>query len=163
VMSMIRIYMRQHAAAEEDLKRALALNPGEADSIEQMGYLLAMRGRPLEALNWMDRAIRLNPIFPPWYQFDRALALYGLGEYEAAAEAMQLPPQRHLWHDARLAACYAQMGDRAMSKRLIEKVFAAFPNYPLVWIAREQMPYERTEDNEHLAEGFTLALEYARD
>ena len=42
----------------------------------------------------------------------------------------------------------------------LEKVFAAFP-YPLLWIAREQMPYEREEDREHLAEGFSQALEYA--
>ena len=37
VMSMVRLYLRQHAAAESDLQRALALNSGEADSMEQMG------------------------------------------------------------------------------------------------------------------------------
>ena len=161
VMSMIRLFLRQHAAAEHDLRRALALNAGEADSLEQMGYLLTMRGRAFEALGWIDRAIRLNPIFPPWYQFNRALALYALGDYEAAAEALQLPPTRHLWHDARLAACFAQMGDRAASRRCIDKLFADRDDFPYARIVREQMPFEHRADADHLIEGFTLALDFA--
>ncbi len=158
VMAVVRLYLRNHAAAEGDLRSALSLNRYDADSIEQMGYLMAMRGRPLDALAWIDRAARLNPIVPPWYHFDRALALYGLGEYQAAAEALQLPPRRQLWHRARLAACYAQLNDHERCSRELEAVFEAFPNYPLVWIAREQMPYERPEDIDHLVEGFTKAL-----
>ena len=155
VMSMVRLYLRQHAAAENDLQRALALNSGEADSVEQMGYLLTMRGRALEALAWMDRAIKLNPIFPPWYQFNRALALYGLGEYQAAADAIAAAAAPPPLARARLAACYAQMGDKDASKRLIDKVFAAHPDYPFVWIARTQIPYEHAADAEHLVEGFS--------
>ena len=162
IMSIIRLYLREHAAAESHLATALGLNPCDADSVEQMGYLLAMRGRPLDALAWIDRAIKLNPIFPPWYHFDRALAYYGLGEYQLAADALKTPSRRPLWHDARLAACYAQLGDAERARQQVDKVYAAFPNYPFLWIAREQMPYERQQDIEHLAEGFTLALHYAK-
>lgn len=161
VMSIIRLYLREHPGAENDLTAALRLNPSDADSLEQMGYLLAMRGRPLDALTWIDRAVRLNPIFPPWYYFDRALAYYGLGEYKAAAENLTIPPRRPLWHEARLAACYAQLGDAKRAREQVEKVFAVIRDYPFLWIAREQMPYERTEDIEHLVEGFSLALNYA--
>ena len=86
VMAIIRLYLRSTPQPRAISPLALALNPCDADSVEQMGYLLAMRGRPLDALAWIDRAIKLNPIFPPWYHFDRALAYYGLGEYQAAAE-----------------------------------------------------------------------------
>src|SRR3569623_439520 len=158
VMSLIRLYMRQHASSESDLTRSLNINPCDADTVEQMGYLLAMRGRPVDALAWIARAVKLNPIFPPWYHFDRALAYYGLGEYQLAADALLVPPRRPLWHEARLAACYAQLGDTVRSRQQVEKVITAFPNYPLLWIAREQMPYERREDSEHLADGFSLAM-----
>lgn len=161
VMAGVRIYLRQHAEAETDLRLALQLNSSDADTLEQMGYLLAMRGRPQEAIEWIDRAVRLNPIFPPWYHYDRALAQYGLGDYKAAAHTLERVPQRGIWHDARLAACYAQLGDGDACRRQLAKVFAAVPKYPLLWIAREQMPYEHGEDIEHLVEGFTLALGYA--
>ncbi|WP_244513540.1 winged helix-turn-helix domain-containing tetratricopeptide repeat protein [Devosia insulae] len=162
VMALVRIYLRQHAAAESDLRLALSLNRSDADSVEQMGYLLAMRGRPQEAIEWIDRAVRLNPIFPPWYHYDRALAQYGLGDYQAAAHTLERVPQRGIWHDARLAACYAQLGDADACRRNLAKVHAAIPEYPLIWIAREQMPYEHAEDIEHLVEGFTLAMEFAK-
>ncbi|MDB5530718.1 MAG: adenylate cyclase [Devosia sp.] len=162
VTAIVRIYLRQHAEAESDLRLALQLNSSDADTLEQMGYLLAMRGRPQEAIEWIDRAVRLNPIFPPWYHYDRALAQYGLGEYRAAAHTLERVPQRGIWHDARLAACYAQLGDGDACRRQLAKVYAAIPQYPLVWIAREQMPYEHGEDTEHLVEGFTLALEFAK-
>ncbi len=162
VMALVRIYLRQHAAAESDLRLALSLNRCDADTLEQMGYLLAMRGRPQEAIEWIDRAVRLNPIFPPWYHYDRALAQYGLGDYLAAAHTLERVPQRGIWHDARLAACYAQLGDADACRRNLAKVYAAIPQYPLIWIAREQMPYEHAEDIEHLVEGFTLAMAFAK-
>ncbi|TJW55455.1 MAG: adenylate cyclase, partial [Mesorhizobium sp.] len=88
VQSLIRLYMRDHEAAEHHMRIALQLNPCDADSIEQMGMLLTMRGRPLEALTWLARGIRIDPLHPHWYQFDRALALYMMGEYRQAAEAL---------------------------------------------------------------------------
>jgi TolB-like protein/tetratricopeptide (TPR) repeat protein len=161
VMSMIRLFLRQHTVAEHDLQRALFLNSGEADSLEQMGYLLTMRGRPVEALGWMDRAIKLNPVFPPWYQFNRALALYALGDYAAAAQALLLPPTRHVWHHARLAACYAQLGNKDESARYITKIFSARAEFPFAELVPVLMPYEHRADADHLVEGYLLALEYA--
>jgi TolB-like protein/Tfp pilus assembly protein PilF len=158
VMALVRLYLRQHSASETDLKVALSLNRFDADSVEQLGYLMAMRGKPVEALEWIDRAIRLNPLAPAWYHFDRALAYYGLGEYRLAADALQMPPRREIWHSARLAACFAQLGDVAGCRRELAKVFTAIPQYPLLWIAREQMPYENAADIEHMVEGFELAI-----
>ena len=56
-------------SAEHHFRRALELNPNDADGMRQMGYLLAQRGRPEEALGWMEAAMRLNPFHPTWYNF----------------------------------------------------------------------------------------------
>ena len=115
IQSLVRLNMRDHEAAEHHLRIALELNPGDAESIEQMGHLLTMRGRPLDALAWLARAIRINPLHPHWYQYDRSLALYMLGEYRPAAEALELATRPTPWIRTRLAACYAQLGK--MEKR----------------------------------------------
>ena len=73
------LFSRRHEAAEYHFRRAFDLNPFDADTIAQMEFLLAMRGRPVEALAWLDRAVRINPIHPDWYHADRGVALYTAG------------------------------------------------------------------------------------
>ena len=57
VLGQALLFSRRHEAAEYHFRRAFDLNPFDADTIAQMGFLLAMRGRPVEALAWLDRAV----------------------------------------------------------------------------------------------------------
>ncbi|CDX44710.1 Adenylate cyclase [Mesorhizobium sp. ORS 3359] len=157
VQSLIRLYMRDHEAAEHHMRIALQLNPYDADSIEQMGMLLTMRGRPLEALTWLARGIRIDPLHPHWYQFDRALALYMMGEYRQAADALELATRPAPWIRTRLAACYAQMGEMEKARRQIALIEEGALFSPLDYALRG-VPFESRADAEHLAEGVRLAL-----
>jgi TolB-like protein len=160
VTSLIRIFLRQHAGAEADLRRALSLNRYGADCFEQMGFLLALRGKPLEALEWIERAKRLNPIFPEWYHYDTGLALYGLAEYRAAADAFERPARLPPWVEGRLAACYAQLGDTGRARQHIEQARndPAHPHFDPVLDAKHFMPFEYKADLDHLVEGIELAM-----
>ncbi|WP_095086061.1 winged helix-turn-helix domain-containing tetratricopeptide repeat protein [Mesorhizobium sophorae] len=157
VQSLIRLYMRDHEAAEHHMRIALQLNPYDADCIEQMGMLLTMRGRPLDALTWLARGIRIDPLHPHWYQFDRALALYMMGEYRQAAEALELATRPAPWIRTRLAACYAQIGDMERARRQIALIEEGDPFSPIDYALRG-VPFENKVDAEHLAEGVSLAL-----
>ncbi|WP_457150671.1 winged helix-turn-helix domain-containing tetratricopeptide repeat protein [Mesorhizobium sp. P5_C1] len=157
VQSLIRLYMRDHEAAEHHMRIALQLNPYDADCIEQMGMLLTMRGRPLDALTWLARGIRIDPLHPHWYQFDRALALYMMGEYRQAAEALELATRPAPWIRTRLAACYAQIGDMERARRQIALIEPGDPFSPIDYALRG-VPFENKVDAEHLAEGVRLAL-----
>ncbi|TRC96730.1 tetratricopeptide repeat protein [Mesorhizobium sp. WSM4303] len=157
VQSLIRLYMREHEAAEQHMRIALQLNPCDADCIEQMGMLLTMRGRPLEALTWLARGIRIDPLHPHWYQFDRALALYMMGEYRQAADALELATRPAPWIRTRLAACYAQLGEMEKARRQIALIEEGAPFSPIDYALRG-VPFENTADAEHLAEGVRLAL-----
>lgn len=155
VQSLVRLYMRNHEAAEHHLRIALEINPYDAECIEQMGLLLTMRGRPYDALGWLARAIRVDPLHPHWYQFDRALALYLMGDYRTAAEALELSTRPAPWIRTRLAACYAQLGDMEQARRQIALIGDAFS--PIDYAMRG-VPFEHASDAEHLAEGVRLAL-----
>ena len=65
-------FARRHAVLGGVLLVALFLR---LYRFEQMGWILTMRGRPVDALSWLDRAIRIDPLNPHWLQYDRALAL----------------------------------------------------------------------------------------
>jgi TolB-like protein len=159
VISFVEMYLRDYAAAEYHLRRALDLNPYDAENVEQMGYLMALRGRPVEALDWIDRATRLNPIHPPWYDHDRAFALYCLGEYRAAATAIERTPVLPAWMRTWLAACYAQMGDLEAARFHAAQIVEADPDFSAVSFARDRgAAFEHAADNDHFAEGVFLAL-----
>ncbi|ESY80006.1 MAG: tetratricopeptide repeat protein [Mesorhizobium sp.] len=158
IQSLVRLSMRDHPAAEHHLRIALELNPGDAECIEQMGHLLTMRGRPLEALSWLARAIRIDPLNPHWYQYDRSLALYMLGEYRPAAEALELATRPTPWIRTRLAACYAQLGNMEAATRQAALINAGGFDFSPVDYATTVVPFENAVDAEHLVNGVLLAL-----
>ena len=75
-------------------RRAFDLNPNDADAMVTKGRLLALRGRPEEALDWVDAAVRLNPLHPPWYYNQFGIALYSLRRFAEAAQALKRFPSR---------------------------------------------------------------------
>ena len=158
ILSFVQMYMREYEAAEHNLRRALGLNPCDAESLDQMGYLLTLRGRPLEALAWLDRAVQLDPIYPPWYDHDRSLALYSMGDYRGAATAIERTPVLPPWIRTRLAACYAQLGDLDRARHHAQRINEGDPDFSPVNYATTGVAFEHPADSLHLAEGVFLAL-----
>jgi tetratricopeptide (TPR) repeat protein len=100
---------------------------------------------------------RLNPLHPIWYNFGLGIALYSMGRYAEAAEAFRHRPNLGLWSSARLAACYAQLGDRAKAVSLVRAVLDARHDFSTeVFLARDVL-LERAEDREHLRQGLRKA------
>ena len=157
MLGMICIYRRDYDAAERHLRRALDLNPNDADGKSQMGYLLALRGRPEEGLEWIDAAKRLNPLHPSWYNFSVGIALYSLARYEEAAKAFQRLPNFGPWARARLAACLAQTGQTAEARAEAAAVLEKRPDFSIEQFLARDVLLERVEDREQLRQGLTRA------
>jgi TolB-like protein len=158
VQSLVRLYLREHEAAEHYLKLALELNPHDAECVSQMGFLAIMRGRPLDALAWTARAMRLNPLDPHWCLFDRSLALYQLCEYADAVKSLQLASRPTPWVRTRLAACFAQLGEMDEAGRQAGLINEGYPDFSPLDYVRRGLPFENAADAEHFAEGVMLAL-----
>ncbi|WP_027164904.1 winged helix-turn-helix domain-containing protein [Mesorhizobium sp. WSM3224] len=158
IQSLVRLNMRDHQAAEHHLRIALELNPSDAECIGQMGYLMVMRGRPLDALAWLARAIRIDPLNPHWYQYDRALALYMIGEYQPAVETLELATRPMPWIRTRLAACCAQLGKMEAARQQVALIKADDADFSPLDYAMSAVPFENPSDMEHLAQGVALAL-----
>jgi DNA-binding winged helix-turn-helix (wHTH) protein/tetratricopeptide (TPR) repeat protein len=158
ILGYARLCRREHEPAEYEFNRALELNPFDADTVAQMGYLLALRGRPCEALEWMDQARRLNPIHPDWYHYDRAIALYALRDYDGAARELERVPRLGPWGTVRLAACRAQLGDLRDAGRLIDQALAENPGFSPLQYARKGIAFEHAQDLEHVIVGLESAI-----
>ncbi len=159
VLAMTRLHAREHEAAEYHMRRALDLNPCDADTMAQMGYLMTMRGRPFEALAWLDRAVAVNPVHPDWYLYDRATALYAAGDYQGAVDALSKLLIRTPWRLTRLAACHAQLGDGGAARRLMAEIARNWPDYEPLSFGRCGIAFEHAAEVEHMLEGIGKALE----
>ena len=118
VYAQLLFLLRRDDEAEIHFKRALALNPNDADVAAVFANILVYWGRWPEALTWIDRAKRLNPLPPNLYHWYHALALYSGHDYEQAVKVLKQMRSPDRWSHCLLAACYAQTGrfDEARSE-----------------------------------------------
>jgi tetratricopeptide (TPR) repeat protein len=73
--------LKRWAVAEDALRRARALSPQESNNHNNLGALLARRGRFDEALACFQRALELDP-HSPWSYRNAAYCLRSLGRWD---------------------------------------------------------------------------------
>lgn len=83
----------QPERARRHMRRAVALNPNDADVLAVAGYIEAALGDPDTALRNMAMARERNPTKPRWYHWVMGVTFASLGRYaEALAEYDQYDP-----------------------------------------------------------------------
>jgi tetratricopeptide (TPR) repeat protein len=61
-----------------------ALNPSEADMTAVLALVLEFSGRPKESIGLIKKAMRLSPVYSPWYLWILGISLRLMGRYEEA-------------------------------------------------------------------------------
>lgn len=156
VLAYVLEYERRYEEAAIQLEAALRVDPNHADTYAMRTDLLVMEGKPLEAMQSMARALRLNPQPPPWYYWLRGEAEYAARQYEKAIitlrhESTYGTPSRSI-----LAAALAQLRRRDEA-RLEGRLFMRdYPGFRIVPFLATQ-PFLHEADREHFAEGYRMA------
>jgi TolB-like protein len=94
VLGILHLRARAHTEAVMWTQRAVALNPGEAESYAWLANVLSYVGRSAEALEQLTHAMRLDPLHPPLWDFYIGRAMLHLGRYEEALESFDKCLQR---------------------------------------------------------------------
>ncbi|WP_373503445.1 hypothetical protein [Aestuariivirga sp.] len=71
--------------AEEEGRKAVALNPNNSDVLADFGCRLIYRGKYSEGETYTRRALRLNSQPPVWHSFCMFVAAYNSGDFASAA------------------------------------------------------------------------------
>jgi adenylate cyclase len=154
LLGLILAWCGDWAGEERAYRRALELNPGDANIMATYGLLVAAQGRAEEGIALIREAMKLNPYHPEWYWVDLGSALYVARRYTDAIEAFLHRSNPGTWVLARLAACYAQLEQMDDAARTVSEVLKLKPNFS---IADHRVGSWKFADLTHFAEGMRKA------
>ena len=97
--------------ALEQFAKAEALAPNNADVLILIAWYLPQLDQPERAVSLAEKAIRLNPHYPNWYNQGLRYVYFYAGKFETAVKYTKLVPDPIALDYAYLAAAYSMIGD----------------------------------------------------
>jgi adenylate cyclase len=129
ILAALNLNREDHDKAAYHQERALTLNPNYDLVVVQQGELLTWLGRPEEGIDWIKKAMRLNPYHPERFWSHLGRACYCAEKYAEAAEAFSRITRPDYTHHAFLAATFAQMGNAVAAAAHAAEVLKREPNF----------------------------------
>jgi len=127
VLAAVNINRGEHESAVYHQEKGLALNPNYDLLVVQHGELLTWLGRPEEGLEWIKKAMRLNPHHPERFWNHLGRAHFVARSYREAIDAFRHISKPDHLHLAFLAACHAQLGELEAARTYAREVLAKDP------------------------------------
>ena len=139
------------------VERAVALNPMDGAVVGQLGLLMDHAGYREQGSGMVERAMRLNPNYPPVLRFNQFTHAYHEGRYEDALEVMahvNMPGFFHL--PAARAAALGQLGQREAAQKALGELLALRPDIAKT-VRRDYLKWWDTKMVERLVDGLQKA------
>lgn len=158
ILAAVNLTRGDHDKAKYHQERAIGLNPNDDLIVVQQGELLTWQGRPEEGIEWILKAMRLNPYHPERFWNHLGRAYFVARRYAEAVDAFRRIQSPDHTHMAFIAAASARLGDDDSLQRAVAEVRRRDPSFS-VSSYMETLHYARDEDREHhrdclLAAGF---------
>jgi adenylate cyclase len=137
------LWKRQHDDAIAEAEKAVILDPNNAERMVDLGNILAWSGRPEEAIEWIKKGMRFNPIRPMAYLFSLGHAYFLTEQYAEAIATLNKAVDRQpdFWPCRfLLVGCYLRVGQQEKSLAEIEIIKKLIPS--LVPEAWKRLPYK---------------------
>jgi adenylate cyclase len=156
ILAALNVNFNDHDKAAYHQDRALNLNPNSDLIVVQQGEFLTWLGRPEEGIEWIRRAIRLNPYHPQRFWSHLGRAQYTARLYADAIASYSKLTAPDYTHHAFLAAASARLGNRTAAAAHAGETLARLPGFTIGKFLKIQH-YRHPADSEHLREGLAKA------
>ena len=151
ILAAVNLTRDDHDRAAYHQERALALNPNYDLVVVQQGEFLTWLGRPEEGIDWIRKAMRLNPYHPERFWNHLGRALYGAERFAEAAEAFARITRPDHTHHAFLAAIFAQMGNSVAAAAHAAEVVKLEPGFSVATYLATQHYKQEADRSRHEA------------
>jgi adenylate cyclase len=148
---LCEIHMEQEDLdkAEHFHNRAFALNPNDPRMLAQRGELMIWLGKPEEGVEWVQKAMRLDPLGADGFAHLLGRAFRADHRYEDAIEAFKQVRVVRYQHSAELAACCAATGNDHEAAKQKAETIRLNPEFSTdKYVA--SLSYKNAGDREHL-------------
>jgi adenylate cyclase len=156
ILGALKLNFDEYDKATYHQERALSLNPNSDIVVVQQGELLTWLGRPVEGIEWIHRAMRLNPYHPQRYWSHLGRAQYTARHYADAIQSFSKLTAPDYTHHAFLAASLAQLGNSTAAAAHAREVLQREPAFTAEGFLGN-LHYQQHSDAEHLRDGLVKA------
>lgn len=137
-----------------EFQAAIEFNPNDADILSEYGNILAMAGNPEEGLQYIKKAMRLNPYHPEWYSWNLGNAYFAAGRYEDVIAVLSPVTINALQIHSLLAASYAHLDRIDDAQAEIAKMQIIKPDISL---DQPELGYQTMSNRQDYIEGLRKA------
>jgi adenylate cyclase len=156
ILAALNLNFNDFDKASYHQERALNLNPNSDLIVVQQGEVLTWLGRPLEGIEWIQKAMRLNPYHPERFWNHLGRAQFTARLYADALQSFSRITAPDHTHHAFMAAASALMGNNTAAAAHAGEVLSREPAFTIEsYLAT--LHYKRAEDLEHYREGLMKA------
>ena len=158
LLGNIYLWKKQHDKALALFDEPGDVNPNYAEVFTELGTFLNFSGRPEEAIELIEKAIRLDPLYP-YNLFNLGHAYFLTRQYEEALTALErtldaMP--KFFTTKAYLAATYFELGREEEARAETLEFLKKSPGTTLeVWLAR--LPYKNQSDLDRILDALSKA------
>ncbi|MDE5441905.1 adenylate/guanylate cyclase domain-containing protein [Bradyrhizobium sp. CSA207] len=156
ILAALNLTRHDYERATYHQERALALNPNYDLVVVQQGELLTWLGLPEEGIDWIKKAMRLNPYHPERFWSHLGRAYYCAEKYADAAEAFSRITRADYTHHAFLAATFAQMNNPVAAGAHAAEVLKREPGFSVA-AHLATLHYKREVDRQRHEAGLVRA------
>ena len=156
ILAAVCILRHEWTRARYHQERALALNPNYDLVVVQSGELYTWLGQADEGVDWIRRAMKLNPHHPPRFWSHLGKAYFVGRQYALAIEAFMHMANLDVVQHGFVAASHAWLGDATAAAAHVERLRTINPS-----MNRDKVlattHFAREQDLQHLREGLEKA------
>jgi len=156
ILAALHLAFNRFDKALHHQERALELSPNYDLVVVQQGEVLTWLGRPEEGIEWIRKAMRLNPYHPERFWGHLGRAQYVAHAYGDAIRSFSRITNPDHTHFAFLAAASAQVGDATAASGYAQEVMSRAPGFS-VGAHLTTLHYSNASDLEHHRQGLLKA------
>ena len=153
------LYCGQHDRAIAGYKRAIELNPNDADVLNDFGQCLSYAGRAVEGVQVVRKAMRLNPHHPEYWEMQFGPILFDARQYEEAVAMLEsLRSLDTILARLYLAASHAALGHNEQARDAVARIAILDSSATLAQCTAPSVaPYKNAADLQHFRESLRRA------
>ncbi len=155
-LGWIHIYEGRVDEGVAEIEKSLALNPNDVSVLANGAYALTYQGSFDKAIDWVQRAMRLDPFHADHYYDVLGWAYFFQRKYDAALGEMMRIARPNAGQNRVLAAIYARLGKMDMARVHAEKVLELEPEFTVSTFTKT-LPFRDPADREFYLDALRIS------